>query len=59
MELRILRNFINCMPNTYRKRNCNWVVVRDILMNGTSTAGRTSCIRKCVELDIDPYGYEV
>ena len=56
LELRILSNFINCMPKVYRQRNCNWAVIRDILLNGTSTAGRTSCIDKCIELQINPYG---
>lgn len=56
-ELRILRNFLDHMTKVYRQRHSNWVVVRDILMNGTSTAGRTSCITKCIELGIDPYGH--
>jgi hypothetical protein len=56
-ELRILCNFIRKMPKVYRNRNHNWVAVRDILMSGTSTAGMTSCIEKCRELGIDPYGY--
>ena len=56
-ELNILRNFIGMMPKTYRNRNQNWVAVRDILMSGTSTAGMTSCIKKCRDLGIDPYGY--
>ena len=58
-ELRILKNFINCMPNVYRKRNSNWCVVQDILMQGTYTAGSTSCRRKCVELGISTDGYSL
>ncbi len=58
-ELNILRNFTWKMPKTYRNRNQNWVVVRDILMSGTSTAGMTSCIAKCRDLGIDPYGYKL
>lgn len=58
-ELIILKNFIDIMPKAYRKRTQNWVVVRDILLNRTSTAGQTSCIKKCRELVIDPYGYEL
>lgn len=58
-ELRILKNFIDMMPKIYRKRNQNYVVVRDILMNRSSTAGKTSCIYKCVELGIDPYGKDL
>ena len=58
-ELRILNNFINEMPKIYRTRNANWCVVRDILMQGTSTAGRTSCIDKCIDLGVDPYEYKL
>ena len=56
-ELRIIRNFLSNMTKTYRRLTMNWVVVRDILMTGTSTAGSTSCIAKCRDLNIDPYGY--
>lgn len=56
-ELRILENFIACMPKTYRIRNTNSAVVHDILMRGTSTAGQTSCFEKCRELGIEPDGY--
>ncbi len=58
-ELKIVENFINMMPKVYRQRNANHVVVRNILMNGTSTAGMTSCCVKCMELGIDPYGYDL
>jgi len=57
--LRILRNFIDCTTKAYRQRTCNWCVVRDLLMNRTSTAGMTSCIAKCRELSIDPHGYNL
>lgn len=56
-QLDILKNYIQMMPKVYRKRNRNSIVVRDILMYRTSTAGHTSCIRKCIELGIDPDGY--
>ena len=56
-EFNILQNFLWKMPKTYRNRNQNWVAVRDILMSGTSTAGMTSCIKKCRDLGINPYGY--
>lgn len=56
-ELDIIENFIHAMPKTYRARNHNHVVVRDILLRKTSTAGMTSCVMKCYELGIDPYGY--
>ena len=55
--LRILRNFISCMPKVYRQRYDNAVVVRDIILSGTRTAGRTSCNDYCRELGIDPYGH--
>lgn len=58
-ELRILKNFIDCMSKSYRNVTQNWEVVQDILMRGTSTAGQTSCIAKCREMGIDPYGYEI
>ena len=58
-ELRILKNFINCMTKAYRNRTINWCVVRDILMVGTSTMGSTSCIEKCTILGIDPFGYKL
>jgi len=57
-ELRILNNYIHHMPKTYRQRNDNASIVHDILLSGTSTAGRTSCITKCRELGIDPYKHE-
>jgi hypothetical protein len=57
-QLDILRNYIDMMPKTYRKRNRNSVVVRDILMYRKNTAGQTSCIKKCIELGIDPDGYD-
>lgn len=59
MQLRLLENFINKMPKTYRKRNCNWVIVKDLLQQGTSKGGRTSSIEKCLCLGIDPYSYEL
>jgi hypothetical protein len=56
-EMNIIKNFLRMMPKVYRERSDNWVVVRDILLSGTITAGMTSCIAKCRELGIDPYGY--
>ena len=56
-ELRIVKNFLANMPKTYRRRNANWSVVRDILMQGTHTAGMTSSMHKCWALGIDPDGY--
>lgn len=59
LEIRLLKNYLSNMPKVYRFRNQNWVVVRDLLMTGTSHAGQTSCIMKCRELGIDPYGYDL
>lgn len=56
-EIRVLENFISMMPKSYRKRNHNWVVVQDIIMDRTRTAGCTSCMDECRRLGIDPYGY--
>jgi len=58
-ELRILRNFIRNMPKVYRQRNMNWVIVMDLLMQGTSTSGGSSCMSKCRELGMNPYGYRL
>lgn len=58
-EYRFLKNFITHMPKTYRKRNVNWVIVKNFLMCGTSTGGRASSIQKCIELGIDPDGYNL
>lgn len=58
-EIRLLKNYLSNMPKVYSARNQNWVVVRDLLMQGTSTAGMTSCIAKCRELGIDPYGHNL
>lgn len=57
LEYRLLRNFIRHMPKTYRKRNCNWVIVQEFLQRGTTRAGRNSSIEKCVEIGIDPWGH--
>lgn len=58
-ELQIVKNFLNNMPKAYRKRNPNWVVVRDILLQHTSTAGSMSCRDKCFELGIKPDAYSI
>ena len=58
-ELRIVKNFLSSMPKVYRARNVNWCVVRDILMLSTPTAGMTSCIEKCRELGVDPWGHKL
>lgn len=58
-ELRILKNYISNMPKVYRKRNCNWVIVQELIMIGTSKAGMTSSIEECYRLGIDPYGHSL
>ena len=58
-EIRILKNFIRMMPKTYRNRTMNRTIVRDIILNGTSTAGSTSCTKKCLDLGIDPTGFSL
>lgn len=58
-EKQVLKNFICMMPKTYRQRNINWIIVRDILLANTSTSGSTSCRNKCIELGIDPDGYSI
>ena len=58
-SMRILRNFLAMMPKTYRKRTPNWVVVRDVILSGTRTAGCTSCMRYCHNIGIDPDAYVI
>lgn len=57
MEFRLLKSFISHMPKTYRKQNCNWVIVQSFLQYYTSEQGKHSSIEKCISLGIDPYGY--
>lgn len=56
-SLRIIRNYLARMPKTYRARNTNAMVVRDIILHGTRTAGQTSCMEYCQDIGIDPCGY--
>jgi hypothetical protein len=58
-ELRLLKNYLHNKSKAYRQRNANYVIVRDLLMANTSHAGMTSCIMKCYELGINPYGYNL
>lgn len=55
--IRVLKNFLDCMPKTYRRRNDNASVVQDIILFRTRTAGRTSCKELCREIGIDPCGH--
>ena len=54
-EIDILRNVIDLLPKTYRKRTPNFKLVMDVLTYRTSHSGMTSAIQKCNELGIDPY----
>jgi hypothetical protein len=56
-EYRLLKNFVDYMPISYRKRNANWVIVMRFLQNGTSKGGSTSSKEKCRMLGINPDGY--
>lgn len=56
-EIRVIQNFLDMMPNTYRKRHSNWVVVRDIILYRTFTGGCTSCMEECRRIGIDPDGH--
>ncbi len=58
-EYRLLEKYINMMPKTYRQRNRNWPIVQEFLQYHTAFAGSTSSIEKCIELGIDPDGYEI
>jgi len=58
-ELRIVKNFLNSMTKSYASRTLNLRVVGDILLIGTRTSGMTSCVAKCRELGIDPYGHNL
>jgi hypothetical protein len=58
-ELRLLKNYLHNKSKAYRQGNANYVIVRDLLMANTSHSGKTSCIMKCHELGIEPYGYDL
>lgn len=55
---RVLVNFIARMPKTYRRRNANATVVRDIIQGGTGEAGFSSCCAVCEAIGCDPMAYE-
>lgn len=57
MEYRLLEAYVNKLPKTYRKSNCNWVIAQEFLQYKTSKQGSTSSIEKCIDLGIDPDGY--
>lgn len=49
----LVRNHLDLMPKVYRKRNCNWVVVRHLTWHGHTYSDLI-----CRYLGIDPSGYE-
>jgi hypothetical protein len=55
----LLRNIEDRMPKAQRKRITNARLVADWLLLRTSVGGRTSCIKQCEKLGIDPDGYTV
>ena len=57
--LRVLQNHLDMSTRVYRKTTPNWVVVGDLILQGTSTAGCASCYEECRRIGIDPDGYEL
>ena len=55
-EIDILRNVVDMLPKSYRKRTPNFKLVMDVLTYRTTHGGMTSAIQICKELGIDPYG---
>lgn len=56
-QLGVLRNIERLMPKAHRKRNYNWAIVRDYLLQHTRKGGRTSAHMHCDWLGIDPDGF--
>ena len=50
---KLINNHIELMLKVYRKRNSNWVIVKDLTHNGS---GYSESI--CRALGVDPYGYK-
>lgn len=46
----IIRRHIDLMPKVYRKRNCNWIIVKNLLNNGYGVS-----VAICKELDNEPF----
>jgi hypothetical protein len=55
--LGVLRNIESQMPKAQRKRLTNTNIVANWILLRTSKGGRTSCIRQCNKLGVDPDGY--
>lgn len=58
-DLQLIRNCLEHMTMVYRHTHRNFEVVQDLLLGGTDHNDRTSAVRKCEELNIDPYGYDL
>ena len=52
-EFQIVKNVINVSRGL--RRTMNWYKVQQVLLNGTTHAGKTSSINKAIELGVDPY----
>jgi len=55
-DKQIIKNYLDMHR---RRGRTNWEIVRDLLLTGTSHAGRTSACRKCLEIGIDPDGHDL
>lgn len=49
----LVKRHLELMPKVYRKRNCNWVVVKHLTWHG---CGYSHLI--CEYLGVDPTGYK-
>ena len=58
-DLQLIKNYLGHMTMIYRKTHMNFVVVQDLLLCGTRQRNTISAVRKCEELNIDPYGYDL
>lgn len=59
MEYRILKNHTMILKRIEAKRQTNWIVVKNLLQQGTSKGGSTSSYEKCELLRINPDGYNL
>lgn len=53
---KLVKRHLELMPKVYRKRNCNWVVVKNLTWHG-STYSRLIC--EAVNVDPSSYKWEV
>jgi hypothetical protein len=47
------------MGKKYRERNPNWVIVRDLLLDGQRSHMCIEAMEECRRIGIDPEGYEL